>query len=148
VNIPKGFFPIQDTGTIVGITEGAQDISFKEMAKRQMAINDVIKADPYVDAFSCTIGAGVGGQTGNNGRCYIALKPFEERSLTATEVIAELRPKLAGVEGANTYLQAAQDISVGGRLSRTMYQYTLQDPNLDELNSWAPRVLQKPKNAP
>jgi hydrophobe/amphiphile efflux-1 (HAE1) family protein len=148
VNIPKGFFPVQDTGTIVGITEGAQDISFKEMARRQMAINEVFKADPYVDAFSCTVGAGVGGQTGNNGRCYIALKPFDQRDLSAVQVIGELRPKLAKIEGANTYLQPAQDISVGGRLSRTMYQYTLQDPNLDELNAWAPRVLQKLRSLP
>jgi hydrophobe/amphiphile efflux-1 (HAE1) family protein len=146
--IPKGFFPQQDTGTIVGISEGAQDISFAEMSRREMAIGDVIGADPNVQAYSSTIGAGVGGQTANNGRFYIALKPFEERALSAQEVIAELRPKLAKIEGANLYLQAAQDISVGGRLSRTQYQYTLQDPDLTELNTWAPRVLQKLRSLP
>jgi hydrophobe/amphiphile efflux-1 (HAE1) family protein len=141
--IPKGFFPSQDTGMIIGISDAAQDISFQEMVKRQQQLNAVIGADPNVGNYASVIGAGVGGQTSNNGRFYIDLKPFDERSLSAQQVIAELRPKLAKIEGMQLFLQAAQDIRVGGRLSRTEYQYTLQDPDLDELNNWAPRMLQK-----
>jgi hydrophobe/amphiphile efflux-1 (HAE1) family protein len=146
--IPKGLFPQQDTGVIVGISEGSQDISFPEMARRQMALGDIIAQDPDVDGYSSSIGAGLGGQTGNNGRFYIALKPFEQRTANAEQIIARLRPKLAHVLGANLFLQASQDISVGGRLSKTQYQYTLQDANLGELYEWAPKVMQKMQSLP
>ncbi len=133
VIIPKGFFPQQDTGVIVGITEGSQDISFTEMARRQQALGKIVSEDPDVEAYSSSIGAGLGGQTGNNGRIYISLKPWAERTSTASEIITRLRQKTRGVEGAELFMQAAQDISVGGRLSRTQYQFTLQDADLGEL---------------
>lgn len=148
VIIPKGFFPQQDIGLLVGISDAAQDVSFDEMYRRQEAANQVILHDPNVQSFTSYIGAGSGGQTGNNGRFYINLKPWSERSLTAQQVIEELRPKLAKVEGMRVFLQAAQDIRIGGRLSRTQYEYTLQDADIDELERWAPRVLDKLRTLP
>jgi hydrophobe/amphiphile efflux-1 (HAE1) family protein len=146
--IPKGFFPQQDIGLLVGISDAAQDVSFDEMYRRQEAANQVILHDPNVQSFTSYIGAGSGGQTGNNGRFYINLKPWSERNLTAQQVIEELRPKLAKVEGIRVFLQAAQDIRIGGRLSRTQYEYTLQDADIDELERWAPRVLDKLRTLP
>ncbi len=143
IMIPKGFFPEQDTGVIQGISEAAQSSSFQAMASRQLAINKVLGQDPDIQAYSCSIGAGLGGQTENNGRCFVALKPFDERSDSAQQVISNLRPKLARIEGANLFLQAAQDIRVGGRLTKTEYQYTLEDADADELYSWAPKILKK-----
>ncbi len=145
VTIPKGFFPQQDTGVIVGITEAAQDVSFTEMARQQQAIAAIVGADPDVASYSSSVGAGLGGQTGNNGRIYISLKPWEERHSTAQEVIARLRDKTQSLEGAQLFMQAAQDINIGGRLSRTQYQYTLQDADLNELYAWAPKVLDRLK---
>ena len=143
VQIPKGFFPSQDTGVIIGITEGAQDISFTEMAKRQQALGAIVGADPDVEAYSSSIGAGLGGQTGNNGKIFIALKPFDERSSTAQQIITRLRGKTRAVQGAQLFMQPAQDIRVGGRLSKTEYQYTLQDADLGELYHWAPVILDR-----
>ena len=147
VNIPKGFFPQQDTGVLVGITEGAQDISFAEMSRKQLEVGAIVGADPDIAGFSSSIGGG-GGLTANTGRMYIALKPFEERTSNAGEIIARLRPKLDKVSGARVFLQAAQDISVGGRLSRTQYQYTLQDANLTELFEWSPKILAEMRKMP
>jgi hydrophobe/amphiphile efflux-1 (HAE1) family protein len=141
--IPKGFFPDQDTGIVFGISEGAQDISFAEMEKRQVALGAIVSADPDVWGWSGIIGAGQGGQTENNGRFFITLKPFSQRSSTAQQVIARLRPKLQQVEGGALFLQAAQDVRVGGRISKTLYQYTLQDADVNELYAWAPKVLDK-----
>ena len=146
--IPKGFFPNQDTGVLVGLTEAGQDVSFAEMARRQQVAANIISADPAVDSVSSSIGAGLGGQTGNNGRVWINLKPFEERTDSAPAVIARLRGKLAQVEGMNVFLQAAQDINVGGRLARTQYQYTLQDADLAELFDWSPRIMAKMRTLP
>ncbi len=143
IQIPKGFFPTQDTGVMLGITEAGQDVSFGEMARRQVIAADIVSADPAVQAVSSSIGAGLGGQTGNNGRLWISLKPFEERDVTAQQVIARLRAKTSRIEGMSVNFQAAQDISVGGRLGRAQYQYTLQDANLAELFEWAPKVLAK-----
>jgi hydrophobe/amphiphile efflux-1 (HAE1) family protein len=148
VIIPKGLFPEQDNGVLIGISEGAQDISFPEMARRQVALGEIVGRDPDVDAYSSSIGAGLGGQTGNNGRIYIGLKPFDQRHSTAQQVIDRLRPQLAHVLGANLYLQAGQDIRVGGRLTKTEYQYTLQDADLDELYQWAPKVLTRLRSLP
>ena len=148
IAIPKGFFPEQDIGLIIGVSDGAQDVSFAEMYRRQEALNDVISADPNVMSYSSYIGPGFGGQTANNGRVYINLKPWGERKLTAQQVIEELRPKLAAVEGVRLYLQAGQIIRVGGRLSRTMYEYTLQDADLDELSEWSPKLLAKMRALP
>ncbi len=148
VIIPKGFFPQQDTGTIFAVTQGAQDISFAEMAQRQVALAKIVGDDPDVDAYSSSIGAGSGGQTGNNGRIFISLKPWDQRHATATQIAARLGQKAQAVPGAQVFLQAVQDITIGGRLSRTQYQYTLQDADLPELNHWSPQVLDKLRTLP
>ncbi|BDG07896.1 multidrug efflux RND transporter permease subunit [Anaeromyxobacter paludicola] len=145
VVVPKGLFPQQDTGQLMGVTEAPQDISFPAMKARQEAVNEVVKAHPAVDHTTSFIGGGGGVNTGN---IFIALKPLDRRKQTADEVINELRPKLARVPGITLFLQSVQDVRVGGRGSRTQYQYTLQDANLDELNEWAPRVLEKLKTLP
>ena len=147
--IPKGFFPAQDTGVVFGVTEGSQDISFKQMAEVQQQLNAIVAADPDTAAYGATVGAGVGGQTGNNGRIYIALRPWDERvGGSAQQYIARLRPKFAAVSGGMAFLQAAQDIRVGGRLTKTEFQYTLQDADFDELFDWSPKVLAKLKTLP
>ncbi len=146
--IPKGFFPTQDTGVMLGITEAGQDVSFAEMTRRQIRAAEVVAADPAVVAISSSIGAGLGAQTGNNGRLWITLKPFDQRDVTVQQIIARLRPKVAQIEGMNVYFQPAQDINVGGRLARTQYQYTIQDADLNELYQWAPKVLQTLRQTP
>jgi len=148
VVIPKGFFPTQDTGIIIGITDAAQDSSFSQMAVLQQAANKVVQQDPAVASVVSAIGAGTAGQTANNGRMYISLKPWSQRVDTATQVIARLDQKLQSVAGIKLYMQPAQDVSVGARLGRTLYQYTLQDPNSDELNAWAPKILAKMQQIP
>ena len=149
VIIPKGFFPAQDTGVAFGVTEGSQDISFSQMAAIQQKLNDIVAADPDTEAYGATVGAGVGGQTGNNGRMYIALKPWDQRvGGTVQQYIARLRPKFSAVAGGMAYLQAAQDIRVGGRLTKTEFQYTLQDADFDELFTWSPKVLAKLRTLP
>jgi hydrophobe/amphiphile efflux-1 (HAE1) family protein len=147
VAIPKGFFPIQDTGFIIGTTEASQDISFAEMARRQTAIGRVVSSDPDVASVAMIIGS-TGNQTQNNGRMFIALKPRDDRTATATQIIRRLQPRLAQVQGIALFLQPAQDINVGGRISRTLFQYTLQDADLDEINQWAPKILAKLKTLP
>ena len=139
--IPKGFFPDQDTGLLLGVAEGSQDISFKEMEKRTLALGKVLTEDPDVAGYSVSIGPGAQGQTENNARFFIPLKPFTERNSSAQQIIARLRPKLARVEGGQLFLQAGQDIRVGGRASKTQYQYTLQDADIGEMYDWAPRVV-------
>jgi HAE1 family hydrophobic/amphiphilic exporter-1 len=144
---PKGFFPQQDTGTIFGFAETAQDASFEAMQRRMTQAADVVRQDPDVSAFGMF--AGGGGNTVNTGRFFIALKPRDEgRSASADEVIARLRPELAKLEGINVFMQAPQDINVGGRLARTQYQYTLTDTDLTELNTWAPRLLERLRREP
>jgi hydrophobic/amphiphilic exporter-1 (mainly G- bacteria), HAE1 family len=142
--IPKGFFPQQDTGVIFGLADAAQDVSFAEMMNRQMAVAQVISADPDIDTWACSIGSG----TGNNGRFFMSLKPWGIRKVTADQIIARLRKQLTVVPGVMLYMQVPQDFSVGGLLSRTQYQYTLKDSDLDELNTWAPRMLAKMKALP
>jgi hydrophobe/amphiphile efflux-1 (HAE1) family protein len=137
---PKGFFPQQDTGIVFGLSDAAQDVSFEEMVRLQHQLTDVVAADPDVLAWVTGVG---GNRPLNNGFVAISLKPRGERKATADQVIARLRAKIAQVPGATLYLQAAQDLNIGGRLSRTQYQYTLQDPDLDELNAWAPRLLER-----
>ena len=138
--IPKGFFPQQDTGFIFGNAVAAQDSSFDAMRSRQLALADIVRQDPDVSTFSFNVGS----STFNTGNFFIALKPIDEgRKDTADQVIARLRPKLAKVGGVTLYMQAMQDINVGGRLARTQYQYTLVDSDLAELNSWAPRLLER-----
>ena len=147
VVIPKGFFPIQDNGLILGLSEAAQDVSPVEMERLQRELGAVIAGDPDVAGFGSVIGAS-GAQTANTGRFFIQLKPRSERKFTASQVIDRLRPQIAKVEGAALFLQPSQDITVGGRISRGQFQYTLEDANLDELNTWAPRMLEKLKTLP
>jgi multidrug efflux pump len=136
--IPKGFFPQQDTGRLVGTIQASQDISFQAMKNKLAAIVDTIMRDPAVDTVTAFTGGG--GSTRNTGRMFIALKPLEERKLSADQVIGRLRKGLGSVPGAPAYLQSVQDVRVGGRLSGAQYQYTLRGDNLDELMAWAPRV--------
>ena len=143
--IPKGFFPQQDTGLIVGTSEAAQDVSFAEMTRRQEAALAVIGRDPAVENYSAQIG---GNNALNSGRVYITLKPHGDRDVTVYEVIARLRPELAKVGGLQMFLQAAQDINVGGRQSRTQFQYTLQDADISVLHEWSPKVLDKLRSLP
>jgi multidrug efflux pump subunit AcrB len=146
--IPKGFFPTQDTGIIIGITDASQDISFTAMAKLQQQVNALVLKDPAVSSVVATAGAGVAGQTANNGRMYITLKPWNERHASVMQVISRLEREMNRVQGIRLFLQPAQDVQVGGRLTRTQYQYTLQDVNSAELNAWAPRILDKLRALP
>jgi hydrophobic/amphiphilic exporter-1 (mainly G- bacteria), HAE1 family len=144
--IPKGFFPQQDIGLISGTTEASQDISFAEMVRQQEALQAIVQADPAV----ATVGAVIGGngRAGNNGSMFITLKPLNERDANAMQVIARLRPQLEKVQGSRLYMQAAQDVRLGGRPTRTQFEFTLQDANLDELSEWAPKILDKMKTLP
>ena len=144
--IPKGFFPQQDIGLITATSEAAQDISFAEMKRRQEALGAVVMADPAVASAAMVIGGT--GRAGNNGNVYITLKPLSQRDASALQVISRLRPKLEKIEGARLYMQAAQDVRLGGRPTRTQFEFTLQDANLVELNEWAPKVLARMKTLP
>src|SRR6202790_2478064 len=147
VLIPKGFFPQQDTGLIIGLSEAAQDISFQAMAERQQALLDAVMRDPAVATVGAAVGAGGGNTTVNNGRVYIALKPQNQRG-SMDQVLARLRTNLAKIQGITLYMQAAQDITIGGRLSKTQYQYTLDDADSGELNHWAALFLDRIKAIP
>jgi HAE1 family hydrophobic/amphiphilic exporter-1 len=144
--IPKGFFPQQDVGLITATSEASQDISFKAMQSRQEALAKIVMEDPGVASVAMAVGGS--GRAGNNGNMFITLKPLEERDANAQQIIARLRPKLDKVEGARLYMQAAQDIRLGGRPSRTQFEFTLQDPNVAELNEWAPKILEKMRSLP
>jgi hydrophobic/amphiphilic exporter-1 (mainly G- bacteria), HAE1 family len=144
--IPKGFFPQQDNGFLTGVSEASQDISFEDMRRKQEQLNDIVQADPAVDSIAMFIGGG--GTALNSGRMYVTLKPHEDRDVTADQIIARLRPKLEQVEGARLYLQASQDVRLGGRATRTQFEFTLQDANLDELNDWAPKILARMQKLP
>jgi len=146
--IPKGFFPQQDTGLIVGITEGAQNISPQVMKDRTQAVLEVVTKDPAVASANGYIGPGGSTVTENNGRMFITLKPLGERTATADQVIARLNKALQPVWGITLYMQAAQDITIGARLSKTQYQYTLVDVDSDELDHWASILLQKLQKLP
>ncbi len=143
VIIPKGFFPQQDTGLISASSEAALDISFADMKRHQEELGKIVQADPDVASVAMSVG-GSGGAL-NTGRMFITLKPRNERAANAQQIIARLRPKLEKVEGARLFMQAAQDVRLGGRATRTQFEYTLQDANLNELNEWAPKVLAKMK---
>ncbi|MEI6207527.1 MAG: efflux RND transporter permease subunit [Desulfuromonadales bacterium] len=140
--IPKGFFPIQDTGAIQGISEASQTISFPAMAERQQALARVILEDPAVESISSFIGVDGTNTTLNSGRIQINLKPLNKRDGSATDVIRRLQPKLATVSGITLFMQPLQDLTVDARVSRTQYQFTLETPNAEELGSWAPRVVE------
>jgi multidrug efflux pump len=146
--IPKGFFPIQDTGVIQGVSEAAQTISFPEMASLQQRLTKVILRDPAVQNLSSFIGIDGTNTTLNSGRILINLKPLEQRKISATEVIRRLQPHLAEVAGATLFMQPVQDLTVEDRVSRTQFQYTLEDPSADELNIYAPKMLARLRELP
>jgi HAE1 family hydrophobic/amphiphilic exporter-1 len=147
VIIPKGFFPQQDTGLIIAQSEAAQDISFAAMQERQQAVLNVIVKDPAVASVGAAVGAGGGLFTLNDGRVYIQLKPHGQRP-SVWKVMARLQKNLANLQGITLYMQAAQDITVGARLNKTQFQYTLNDPDLGELDHWSALFLDKLKAIP
>jgi len=144
--VPKGFFPQQDTGQLMGTTEAAQDISFAAMKEKQEQVVQTVMQDPAVQAVGSFFGGGTGSAL-NNGRMFISLKPTgwgkDHRREDAGTVIARLRQKLSKIPGAQLFLTASQDIRVGGRSSKAQYQYALSDQNIDELNAWAPKLVNK-----
>jgi multidrug efflux pump subunit AcrB len=147
--VPKGFFPPQDNGVVLGLTEAAQDISFKEMMSVQQQLADVIAQDPDTAAYVSSMGGGFGGQPNNVGRLFIAMKPLDQRvGGTLQDYINRLRPKIAKVKGGKLFLQPIPDVRVGARLAKTEFQYTLQDANLDELYQWAPKIMNKLQSLP
>ncbi|MET3971672.1 efflux RND transporter permease subunit [Bradyrhizobium sp. S3.9.1] len=147
VVIPKGFFPQQDTGLILGQSEAAQDISFQAMAERQQAMLNAIVRDPAVASVGSAVGAGGGTYTVNDGRVFIQLKPADQR-VPINQVIARLRTNLAKIQGITLYMQPAQDITIGARLNKTQFQYTMNDADAGELGHWAGLFLDKIKALP
>ncbi|HEV2393241.1 MAG TPA: efflux RND transporter permease subunit [Verrucomicrobiae bacterium] len=145
--IPKGFFPQQDTGGLMGTTEAAQDISFKAMKKLHQQALSIVMADPAVESIGSFL-SGSGNSVVNNGRMFITLKPVEQRNVTADQVINRLRRKLSVLPGITLYMQASQDIRVGGRMSKAQYQYALQSSDLDELKHWSAVLLDKLRQEP
>jgi len=138
--VPKGFFPQQDTGLMIGITEAAQDISFEAMVAKQSQVTEIVMHDPAVATVTSVVGSGGGGSI-NTGRMFISLKPRNERNATATQVVARIRGKTARIPGIGVFLQAAQDISVGGRATKGQYIYSLVSPSQEDLNTYVPRLM-------
>jgi multidrug efflux pump len=148
VFVPKGFFPVQDTGVILGVSEAPQTVSFTAMAERQLALAKVILQDPAVQSLSSFIGVDGINTTINSGRIQINLKPLEERRVSASDVIRRLQPQLAAVHGITLFMQPVQDLTVEDRVSRTQYQYSLESADPNELHAWAPRLLDKLQTLP
>jgi len=148
VHIPKGFFPEQDTGFIFGQAEARQDISFEAMSKIENDFASVILTDPGVSGVVGFNGATGGNSSENTARLFIQLKPLSERKATAQQIIQRLRPKVAQVPSAKFFMQAGQDVTIGGRLTQTMYQYTLTDTDTGELNHWAPQIQAEMQKRP
>ncbi len=146
--IPKGFFPIQDTGVIQGVTEASQSISFSEMSRLQQSVNQAILQDPAVESLSSFIGIDGTNTTLNSGRVQINLKPLAARKISASDVIRRLQTNIARISGITLYMQPVQDLTVDDRVSRTQFQYTLEDPNANELNSFAPKMLAELQQLP
>jgi hydrophobe/amphiphile efflux-1 (HAE1) family protein len=141
--IPKGLLPQQDTGVIVGVTDAAESISFKAMVERVHAISDIVRRDPDVASVSASLGAGTVNATVNTARLYIVLKPHNQRKVSADEIINRLRNATRDVQGVSLFMQAAQDLQIDARVSRTQYQYLLQDADSAELAQWMPKLVQK-----
>jgi len=146
--IPKGFFPVQDTGIIQGISEASQTTSFAAMAEKQQELAHLILQDPAVESLSSFIGVDGTNTTLNSGRIQINLKPLEQRKINASDVIRRLQPNLAKIDGITLYMQPVQDLTVEDRVSRTQYQYTLEDPDQSELNYWTAKLMAKLKQMP
>jgi len=148
IYIPKGFFPVQDTGVIMGVSQASQSISFQAMAKRQQALSEVILKDPAVESLSSFIGVDGTNVTLNSGRIQINLKPLEDRRISASDVIRRLQGELDKVEGITLFMQPVQDLTVDDRVSRTQYQYSLEDPDPKELAVWVPKLISKLQTVP
>ena len=148
VAIPKGFFPVQDTGVLIGISEAPQSISFAAMAERQQELTRIILQDPAVESLSSFIGIDGVNTTLNSGRILINLKPLAQRKMNASDVIRRLQGNLSTVDGVTLFLQPVQDLTVEDRVSRTQYQYTLEDPDTEELTVWVPKVLDALRGLP
>jgi multidrug efflux pump len=148
LHVPKGFFPTEDTSMIVGVTEAAPDVSFSKMMELQQRAAEVVLRDPDVATIASFIGADGTNPTQNSGRLSIALVPREDRDADVTEIMARMQAELAGVQGITVYLQAVQDLTVDARLARTQYQYTIEDPDPDELGAWAPRMAEAMRQLP
>jgi multidrug efflux pump len=148
IAIPKGFFPVQDTGLILGISEAPQSVSFAAMAQRQQALAKAILQDPAVQSLSSFIGIDGINTTMNSGRIQINLKPREQRKATVTEVIRRLQDRVAQVEGISLFMQPVQDLAIETRVSRTQYQFTLEDPDPAQLSIWAPRLVERLRQLP
>jgi multidrug efflux pump len=146
--VPKGFFPVQDTGIIQGISEAPESISFPAMSERQQELSKAILKDPAVESLSSFIGVDGTNTTLNSGRILINLKPLDVRGINASEVIRRLQPEVANVEGITLFMQPVQDLTVEDRVSRTQYQYTLEDPDASELNVWTARFVDRLKQLP
>jgi multidrug efflux pump len=141
VYVPKGFFPQQDTGALLGVTEASPDVSFPKMMELQRAAADVVLKDPDVQSVASFIGSDGTNPTTNSGRLSITLKPAEERKSSADEIVARLAPQLAGIDGLEVFLQSVQDLQIDSRIARTQYQYTLEDADPSELATWAPKLV-------
>jgi multidrug efflux pump len=148
VTIPKGFFPVQDTGVLLGVSEASQSISFPAMAEKQQALAGVILKDPAVASLSSFIGIDGTNTTVNSGRIQINLKPLKERKINASDVIRRLQPDLAKVQGITLFLQPVQDLTVEDRVSRTQFQYSLEDPDPKELDTWVPKFIARLQTLP
>jgi len=148
VYVPKGFFPLQDTGVIQGITDASQDVSFAAMSKRQQALADIILQDPDVESLSSFIGIDGINTTLNSGRISINLKPLGEGRARPPEIIRRLQEKVAAVGGITLYLQPVQDITIDTTVSRTQYQFVLQSPSMTDLTTWVPRLMAKLREEP
>jgi multidrug efflux pump len=146
--VPKGFFPVQDTGVILGVSEAPQTISFSAMSERQQALTKIIVKDPAVESLSSFIGVDGTNMTPNSGRISINLKPLDDRKISASDVIRRLQPQLAQVEGITLFMQPVQDLTVEDRVSRTQYQYSVEDADGKELAQWAPKLVDKLKALP
>ncbi len=144
VHVSKGFFPMQDNGRMMGAIQGDQDVSFQSMDKILLQMINIVHADPGVDS----VAGFTGGGTANTARMFVSLKPVEERKIAVDGIIARLRPKLGRIPGATLYLQASQDLRVGGRMSNAMYQFTMRGDNLPDLAGFAPKMLQELRTIP
>jgi multidrug efflux pump len=148
IYVPKGFFPVQDTGVILGVSEASQNISFAAMATRQQSLADVILKDPAVASLSSFIGIDGTNSTTNSGRIQINLKPLEDRKISASDVIRRLQPEIAKLDGITLFMQPVQDLTVEDRVARTQFQYSLEDVDPNELAYWTPKFVERLKSLP
>src|SRR5262249_20255039 len=143
--VPKGFFPQQDTGRVNGSIQGDQDTSFASMSEKLKEYTNLVMQDPGVETVTSFVGGGGGSST---ARMFAQLRPLEERKMSSDEVIARIRRKAAKIPGASLFMQSVQDLTIGGRFGAAQYQYTLQAEKLDDLNTWAPKLLEAIKKIP